>query len=671
MDGRRYFVGLVAGLMAASTLVLAGPAGAASSCDESMNPAASGNASGLIVACTFSSAGVSTGLTIQDYADAEWHWGAARSANVTVARTTVGGVPSTAGKLTIKSRPLNNTAAASCANSPAGQTAIPAGNLAISALDINHSIEFVSSNTTLTGKFINPGSFIKAVAAPTGTGCAQTTVVTLSKATLAGGPLCPASPGPATGNCANSVGAQVLISNDSGRAAMDGVTTAGSNAVTSASAHFCTPTFFAGASTDVAANTINKAGHVLANGDKVRLAGLTTTTGVTNGTTYFVVNAVAGTSFKLALTAGGVARDLTGSNQSGTVSVGPATPECGSAATQQTDVGKRLSGGDLPDGATIATVNSVRNVTLTCTGCGGGFALVSSASNQVLSLSPGRPPTSSRYVTDGTASGTRVLSSATAKFAASDVGLPIVFVPPIATLAGARVGTITSGGGKKFVIGQATKTAPATGDAIGSLSILLVVSPTVSPTSPPCAANKVSGFQIPLLWRNPQGTVALATNTGTGGYNTFTGGTHLSGVSPAATSIAQFDFRTASTSFSGYLRQNYTVTGTAQGASTYAVQYTFLPVSVGLCAGTGDAATWQFNGLSKKIVENPSFTGGGGGGVRGIVAEPQNTSQVYSGQPLSATSGAYVTSVSPPATEQPSNTNACTISSPSLIQIGC
>jgi hypothetical protein len=575
-------------MVVGSIFILAGPAGAASSCDESMNPAAGGNASGLIVACTFSSAGVSTGLTIQDYADAQWHFGGARTVAVGVTRT--GAAPGTVSGSVIKTCATNNTTlGVACFGSTAAAGQAP-GALQIGAgpgTDINHSVENPTSSATLTGVAITPGSFVRSF---TGTS------ITLSKPVLTTG--WPNCLGTYASGC-TSAPIKVLVSNDTGRQIDDGVTTAGSACVSSVKANF-----------------------------------------------------------------------------------------------KAADVGMALSGGDLPDGSTISAVpgtgcgTATTSAQLICTGCGGGFALVSGASSQVFSISPTITPTSSRYTVDGSATGTRLLTSASAKFAASDVGLPITFVPPVATLAGARVGTITAGGGsatiagagtanipsganKKFVIGQATKTAPATGDSIGSLSILLVVSPTVSPTSPPCAANKVSGFQIPLSWRNPQGTVALATNTGTGGYNTFTGGTHLSGVSPAATSIAQFDFRTASTSFSGYLRQNYTVTGTAQSASTYAVQYTFLPVSVGLCAGTGDAATWQFNGLSKKIVENPSFTGGGGGGVRGIASEPQNTSQVYSGQPLSATSGAYVTSVSPPATEQPSNTNSCTISSPALIQIGC
>lgn len=574
MRCRGFVVGLTAALLAVgSIMIMAGPAGATNSCNESMNPAAGGNSSGLIIACEFDSTGTASSLTISDYADAVWHYGAARNVNVTVARTG-GTVGTTAGKTTIKSRPTNSTTVASCANSPSGQTGIPAGNLALSAADVNHSVEFATSSATHAGLFINPGSFIKSVVS-SGSGCTQVITVTLSKATLAGGPLCPASPGPTTGSCTNSVGANVLVSNDTGRTLTDGVTTAGSATVTSASAHF------------------------LAN-----------------------------------------------------------------------DVGKTVTAGDLPDGSTISTVNSTTSVTLVCSGCVGGFTGVSSASNLVLALAPNPVPTSARYVTDGSATGTRVLTSASAHFAASDVGLPIVFNPAISTLAGARVGSITSGGGsvtiagagtatiptgtgKKFTLGVATKTAPATGDVAGSLAILLQVNPTVSPTSPPCSANKTSGFQIPLLWKNP------------GGYDTTVNSNtnQFSGVQPAATSIAQFDFATAPTSFSGYLEQNYTVSGTAQGPSTYSVAYTFLPITVGLCPGTGDATTFNFFGLALKIAQNPSFTGGGGGGERGITAQPQNSSTTYTGS-----TGAEVTTG---AASQPTNTNSCTITSPAALQIGC
>jgi hypothetical protein len=535
-----------------------------------MNPASQGNASGLIVACTFSSAGVSSALTITDYADAVWHYGAARAVMVGVTRT--GAAPGTVSGSNLKTCATNNTAAAATCFGVASSN--PAGSLALGTgpnKDMNHSVENPLSSPTLTALKIQAGSFVKAVSG---------TTITLSKALITTG--WPNCNGTYVSGC-TSAPVKVLVSTDNGRQVKDGVTTASSATVTSATAHFC-----GGAST----------------------------------------------------------------------------------CTGPSDVGDTVSGGDLPDGSTISTVNSTTSVTLTCTGCIGGFATVSSASNLVLGITPGTQPTSARYVTNGSTNGTKVLSSTTAGFSASDVGLNVTFNPVITGVCAScsRIASVATGGGsatlttpvniptganRKFTIGSPTKTAPKTGDVAGFLAILLEVNPTVSPTSPPCAANKVSGFQIPLLWKNP------------GAYNTTinAGTNQFSGSNPAPTSIAQFDFNTSATSFSGYLTQNYTVTSGVNGPSTYAVKYTFLPVTIGLCPGTGDATTWNFGGLSLNNVQVPSFTSGGGGGMRGITPEPQGTSPTYSGA-----SGAQVSST---ATEQPTNNNSCTVPSPSLIQIGC
>jgi len=342
-----------------------------------------------------------------------------------------------------------------------------------------------------------------------------------------------------------------------------------------------------------------------------------------------------------------------------------------SANFKASDVGAQISGGDLPDGATISAFpgtgcgTATTSVNLVCTGCVGGFTGVSSASSQVITLSPANPPTSTRYVTDISAPGTnKVITSATAGFANSDIGLPVSIYTNTGVaiaLPGARIASVSGNTAtlsaasnvpstaKRATIGLATKTAPATNDVAGTLAILLQVNPTVSPTSPPCAANKISGFQIPLQWKNP------------GAYNTTVaaGTNQFSGTSPAATSIAQFDFNTASTSFSGYLEQHYTVTGGVPGPSNYTVNYTFLPVAVGVCPGTGDAATFNFSGLTVKSSSNPSFTGGGGGGERGIQVEPQGTNHNYTANVT--TNGAT----------QPAVTSTCNISSPAAIQIGC
>jgi surface protein len=67
--------------------------------------------------------------------------------------------------------------------------------------------------------------------------------------------------------------------------------------------------------TDVTANTFTLTNHGLTNGKRVSFTNLSGTTGISNWTIYFVVSATANT-FQVALTDGGSAIDLTGSNQS-------------------------------------------------------------------------------------------------------------------------------------------------------------------------------------------------------------------------------------------------------------------------------------------------------------------------------------------------------------------
>jgi hypothetical protein len=563
MRRRRYFVLLAAALMAAATIAIASPAGAISNtCTESMNPAGQGQSSGLTVACTFASGtAAGTNLTVTDAFDPTtktggiWHYGEARNVAVTVKRT--GASPgTTAGQTTISTCATNNltTQPITAACPTPGD---PAGNLAITAADINHSVEFATSSATFTGIFITPGTFIKAV---TGT------TVTLSKATLAGGPLCPTS----AATCTISKPANVLVSNGTNRAVSDGATTSGSATVTSATAHF--------------------------------LAG---------------------------------------------------------------DVGARMSGGDLPDGATIATINSVSSVTLACVGCTAGFAGVSTATGIPLTIDPATPPTSARYVTDGSSGANKILSSATAEFANTDVGMPVVFSPAIAAEKGARIASVATNGAtatltapanltagaKQFTIGLATKTAPANGDVVGHLAVELSVDPTLSPTSPPCSAGKVSAFDIPLQWENP------------GSYNlTSNGTTQFQGAVVSPTSIGQVIFRTSATSFGGFVKQNVTVASGLPTTAGYIFKFEFAPIAAGLCPGTGIAETLGFTGLSLKQAQNPTNTGGGGGGTRGLAPLADGTSVTYTGA-----TGVNVTT----SGGTPTNNNTCTVTSPNVQQIGC
>lgn len=67
----------------------------------------------------------------------------------------------------------------------------------------------------------------------------------------------------------------------------------------------------AGLATNVSANTFALTAHGYVDGTPVSFTGLSNTTGISNSTTYYIVNAAANT-FKVALTVGGAAIDLTG-----------------------------------------------------------------------------------------------------------------------------------------------------------------------------------------------------------------------------------------------------------------------------------------------------------------------------------------------------------------------
>jgi len=584
MRFRRYFVGLAAVLMAVtSTIIIAGPAGAVSNtCNSTMNPAANGGASGLIVACTFTNkANAGASLTINDYNDAVWHYGASRNVSVTFNPTVL--------NATI-------TTTATCAT----QLAIGAGP----AGDVNHSVEFATSNPATpptgcipsacvgwAGQYIAPGTFVKSVVG---------TTVTLSQNRIAGP------------SCANPCTKTVMVSNGIGRETNDGKTAAASNCLTSPKMNF-----------------------------------------------------------------------------------------------KPADIGMFVSAGDLPDGATIKALPgtcAAGQAELQCVGCAGGpgivaFSSVTATSGScvpggtppclVTTLSPANPDSSARFVTDGVysiVSGVKTITSATANFNAQDVGLNVVGNPSTQVPTGARIattavvsgsvtkatltngttpGTFTAGSARRFTIGKPTKTAPKNLDVVGALSIEAILDPTLSPTSPPCAAGKISGFDIPLTWENP------------GSYNLVSAGTSdFQGNKVSPTSIGQFIFLTSATRFGGFLVQNGTVSGTALTTTTYDVKFEFLPVAVGLCSTSGIAEALRFTGIAPNGALVPSHTGGGGGGVRGLRAVPEGTSQTYglNGTPGAANqTGAFVQTAGPTALPgtTPTNNNECTVVAPNVLQSFC
>jgi len=618
-----------------------------------MNPAQNGNASGLTIACTFvSGATAGTSLIIDDYKDAVWHAGNARQVTATVNRN---GANKEAGNYVVKW---------------AGGAGLEKGP---SAADVNHSIENLTSTTydiqniSPIGAFIDAGTTIRQVLADGWV---------LSKPTIDGRdakPLCGPSPGTDT-NCATSLGITLTISNNVGREGNNGVTANDSNNVASAQ------TQATGCTTALVAPGCGTVG--------------TGNTDADHGMHFCAV----------ALGA-----------------------ECADAGSS--DLGNFLSGGDLPDGAQISAVLSRNAVDLGCSStvsqggapvwnwgdgdpCVSPFVgTVTAGSGLILTITPYPIPTSTRFMGGITFAGTkaglnRVISSTSSSpiFSKFDVGMLVrgcdtsnvagsVCAVPTGVETGTRIASVGAGGttatmdtasgtgaavwstgpGQHITLGIQTKTAPATGDVVGSLAIGLIVNPSISPTSPPCAANKVSGFQLPVKWRNPGPTTPYVAGVTPPGYDWgFDGASnHFAGASISGVSTAELTALTSVTTFAGFLRQNITVASTVPTTTRWQVHFESLPIGIGLCPGTGIAETFEVKGLSNKQVINPSSTGGAFGAVRALLPETQNNAGVpagttYTGSVVSNTVGAHVTSGA-----AHTETNACRVTSPNIIGNGC
>jgi len=677
MRRRRYFAGLAALLVAASMLMIAAPAGATGfgtpstltgtdSCVTSMSPASSGNSSGLYIACNFASGLTSAGsaFTILDYKDAVWHSSATRNVTVKVSRASGTGE---AGNYVLRWE---------------GANAIATQQLGPTASDVNHSIEnptstayFVGGNNnagtenTPLASFIDAGTTIRAIGSDGGG-----SFWVLSKPTIAGRDDKPTCPVPTDVSCALSTEITVRISNNVGRDGNNGATTAGSATVTSAQ--------------------VNPSGC---------------STGATPGCTS------AGTA-----------------NSTTVTGMHFCEPALGAECASTDDRGNFLSGGDLPDGAQISTVPDRNTVTLLCqstpsvggapvwnwggpaTTCGGGFGLVTALSDLVLTITPYPIPTGTRMINCATLTGSKggtpertITTSCGATFSKFDVGLVVrgcstvalgagtICNPATNVANGVRIASVGAGGttavmdpasgtattwgpiatpNQHVTIGFEAKTAPATGGIIGSLAIALIVDPGISPTSPPCAANKVSGFQLPVKWRTPGFSPALTVPSANGGYDFGFAGppvNQYAGSVMTGVSRAQLVVQTSVTTFAGFLKQDLTVAATVPTTTRWRIHFENLPVGIGLCTGTGIAETLEIKGLENRHALNPSGTGGAFGATRALLPELQNTdatNSTYTGTGTGNLAGANVTTT---GTGPTTVTNTCKVTSPNIIGIGC
>lgn len=299
------------------------------------------------------------------------------------------------------------------------------------------------------------------------------------------------------------------------------------------------------------------------------------------------------------------------------VTVVGTTVTSASANFTAADVGRGISGTDIPVGATIASRQSATSITLSA-------AATAAATGAVITIGAEEVPTSARQVNDAVfTSGSSTVTSASAAFSATDVGLkvtnPVLASTKIpantyivsvnsATSVTLSANVNATGTAQKLAIGEASASAPVNGDQAGSLASTLILNPALVKGSLPCAAAVPYGTAISGAWYNP------------GSYQA--GG--LFGAEPATrATIGQLAFATSVVSFFGYVTTPGTDTVTVNGTPTALASHTDIifpqiPTSLALCTGTNTTSTFSFQGTTVSTSKNKSGAARPSTSLRGL-----------------------------------------------------
>jgi hypothetical protein len=400
------------------------------------------------------------------------------------------------------------------------------------ATDINH---------TISGLGIAPNSFIVTVNSPTS--------VTLNKAATA------------------TVAAHaVLIENSDIRAVADGVTTASSTTITSATMDF-------------QASDIGR----YVTGTNIPRG--TTITSVTNATTADMSVAATTTGTAQTLTIGATESvSTTRQIADGNVTATSTTMTSATANFQASDAQLPVTGCGIPTGTYISSVTNSTTVVLS----------QAATLTRPFTVTDGVTTAASKTVTSGTAGFTLACDKAkgiTSGAGEIPVGATIANVTSLTSITLSANATATATGvtltvspGSTVVIGVPTATAPINGDAASVVRSELNLNPTLVKGSDPCAAGTPEGTSISGGWYNPGSFQA----------------TLLSSVVPSG-AIGQVLYPTAVVSFAAYVVPELAATaGDPQVAAHVDVIFPFLPTGLALCGSPalGIGSSFTFDGTT-------------------------------------------------------------------------
>jgi hypothetical protein len=249
------------------------------------------------------------------------------------------------------------------------------------------------------------------------------------------------------------------------------------------------------------------------------------------------------------------------------------------------DVGAIVTGTGIKPGTKINSVaTSGANTTATLS-----LAVNQTGTAGYVTINSVPQPASVREITDAhspAAAASTTIDSATAGFTASDVGLAVVGTGagwPV----GARIVSVTSASAAVLsaaatlgtaathiaVIGNPDFGAPTNGSVVSQLGVELALNPSFVASSDDCANHTPEGFGLEGTWNNP-GAFATGGLIGT----------------PPSNSTAQIVYGNATASFAGYVVRSTT--------GTYSVSYPLLPTTLAQCATTPFSVTFTFNPIT-------------------------------------------------------------------------
>jgi hypothetical protein len=325
----------------------------------------------------------------------------------------------------------------------------------------------------------------------------------------------------------------------------------------------------------------------------------------TVGASYTIDNAATRTVTNATLTPG---------TPAGTCTTTPDQITSATANFTAADTGLSVTGTNIPDGSTITFVNAT---TVNVSTCPPGPNQITAGTNQNVTFGGTIESTNTRTVNDAVSTVTNQISSASAGFQASDVGLKVTgtgITQPcyIATRNTGALVTLSSAcatinaGPYTVTVGDPTATAPVATDTVLNQGAQLPLNPSLVAGSQPCAANEATGFGAEGTWLNP---------------GSFVGGTFAT--QPAGTdAVGEILFKTSVINYGAYVVQMKAASDPLIGAAHFNIVFPNVPTSLALCPSTATSPGLGFSiGLNATTVSQAAIATG--------VGRP-NTAQVRS-----------------------------------------